>query len=323
MGINLIIALSLIIYIPFLIGSIFKSNDLKFSLKWFRGILLLGYFLQLIYTLQFSRDISYFTIFVFCLVVISIIFIRKNSKEKINHINKADILFLVILTLFIANSILSILSNPVFSWDAVAIWFNKTRAINAFQPISQLPIVNYPNFGPFLWNFVFNLTDNQEAYGRILFPIFYFLFYLGIYEFYKKKINRYYLIIILTFLMSLFYNEFAINGYQDVLLFSISGYSLLLFLKLYNCIFLYKNYKNPEFLSIFLTYLLCISSMGIIKNEGIVFGLIFYLFSIPLVYSLAKYNKIFLIYSIVPIFSILLFWPIVLKINSINPTKIQ
>ena len=64
---------------------------------------------------------------------------------------------------------LLVLSDSVNAWDAVAIWYAKTRALLEWQPLSATPVPVYPELGPMGWSLLVAIAGTfAEPVGRLL-----------------------------------------------------------------------------------------------------------------------------------------------------------
>jgi hypothetical protein len=124
---------------------------------------------------------------------------------------------------------LVVLSQPVNDWDAVAIWYAKTRALLEWQPLSATPFPVYPELGPMGWSLVLAIAGPfAEPVGRLLF--------LGLYLAWLTSLPlwlparpplRIRLALILAVAAYVDFGKIT-NGYQDAVVMSVAGLSAML-----------------------------------------------------------------------------------------------
>jgi hypothetical protein len=121
---------------------------------------------------------------------------------------------------------LLVLSQPVNAWDAVAIYYRKTRALLAWLPLSAMPTAVYPELGPMGWSLLLAIAGaSAEPVGRLLFLGFYLAWLTTLPQWLPSPAplpTRLALILAVAAYVDL---GKITNGYQDAVVMSVAGLS--------------------------------------------------------------------------------------------------
>ena len=215
----------------------------------------------------FSTNYSYIILIILFLSLI----LNFNSLNYIsNSISINDLRFIFIFFLSFLVLSVSIVSNLYLEWDG-QVWINK--AINFYDnksvfnlKILEIDIIkNYPHLGSMLWGVFWKISIiNHEVFGRV---IYVFIYVLSIVITVRKLSYQWWLqyIFLISFIFFTF-DLYLFSGYQECLMFSM----ILILMHLF---FRFKNKFNNFF--ILLTSLVFVSLLSWVKNEGVVYFLIF------------------------------------------------
>jgi hypothetical protein len=215
----------------------------------------------------FSTNYSYIILIILFLSLI----LNFNSLNYIsNSISINDLRFIFIFFLSFLVLSVSIVSNLFLEWDG-QVWINK--AINFYDnksvfnlKILEIDIIkNYPHLGSMLWGVFWKISIiNHEVFGRL---IYVFIYVLSIVITVRKLSYQWWLkyIFLISFIFFTF-DLYFFSGYQECLMFSM----ILILMHLF---FRFKNKFNNVF--ILLTSLVFFSLLSWVKNEGVVYFLIF------------------------------------------------
>jgi len=215
----------------------------------------------------FSTNYSYIILIILFLSLI----LNFNSLNYIsNSISINDLRFIFIFFLSFLVLSVSIVSNLFLEWDG-QVWINK--AINFYDnksvfnlKILEIDIIkNYPHLGSLLWGIFWKLSIiNHEVFGRV---IYVFIYVLSIVITVRKLRYQWWLQYIFFFSFIFFtFDLYLFSGYQESLMFSM----ILILMHLF---FRFKNKFNNFF--ILLISLVFFSLLSWVKNEGVVYFLIF------------------------------------------------
>ena len=215
----------------------------------------------------FSTNYSYIILIILFLSLI----LNFNSLNYIsNSISINDLRFIFIFFLSFLVLSVSIVSNLFLEWDG-QVWINK--AINFYDnksafnlKILEIDIIkNYPHLGSLLWGIFWKISIiNHEVFGRV---IYVFIYVLSIVITVRKLRYQWWLQYIFFFSFIFFtFDLYLFSGYQECLMFSMILILMHLFLR-------FKNKLNNVF--ILLISLVFFSLLSWVKNEGVVYFLIF------------------------------------------------
>lgn len=228
-------------------------------------------FLLLVASFFLRKDSNIVLYFLLCFFLFNLFFFIKDSFnffkfEKI-IINKEFIIFFLLVFIFSIN----LSNNLKIGWDAQNYWLLKKLVFTNNGDIFDLqftPMQSYPYLGSFLWFFYSKVSfPGYEYFGRIFYI---FLFLVSIFSLLSISrldfIKNFILIIASVFII---YNLNLFNGYQEVLIFSLTVILTKNFYKYLNSF--EKNSSNNYF------YFIAIIILNIlfIKNDALVIIFIF------------------------------------------------
>ena len=124
---------------------------------------------------------------------------------------------------------LLVLSDSVNAWDAVAIWYAKTRVLLEWQPLSATPVPVYPELGPMGWSLLLAIAGTfAEPVGRLLFLGLY-LAWLASLSLWLPSPAPLHTRLALILAVAAYVDLWTItNGYQDAVVMSVAGLSAAL-----------------------------------------------------------------------------------------------
>jgi hypothetical protein len=229
-------------------------------------------FLLLVASFFLRKDSNIVLYFLLCFFSFNLFFFIKDSfnffKFKKIIINKEFIIFFLLVFIFSVN----LSNNLKIGWDAQNYWLLKKLVFTNNGDIFDLqftPMKSYPYLGSFLWFFYSKVSfAGYEYFGRIFYV---FLFLVSIFSVLSISrldfIKNFLLIIASVFLI---YNLNLFNGYQEVLIFSLTLILTKAFYKYLN-FFEKKNSSHNYF------YFIAIIILNIlfIKNDSLVIIFIF------------------------------------------------
>lgn len=215
----------------------------------------------------FSMNYSYIILIILFLSLI-LNFNALNYISNSIYINDLRFIFIFFLSFLVLS--VSIVSNLFLEWDG-QVWINK--AINFYDnksafnlKILEIDIIkNYPHLGSLLWGIFWKISIiNHEVFGRL---IYVFIYVLSIVITVRKLSYQWWLQYIFLILFIFFtFDLYFFSGYQECLMFSM----ILILMHLF---FRFKNKFNNVF--ILLISLVFFSLLSWVKNEGVVYFLIF------------------------------------------------
>jgi hypothetical protein len=216
-----------------------------------------------------SNVILYFLLFYFLL---NLFFFIKDSfnffKIKKILINRELIILFLLFFIFSIN----LSNNLKIGWDAQNYWLLKKLVFTNNGDIFDLqftPMQSYPYLGSFLWFFYSKISfAGYEYFGRIFYV---FLFLVSIFSVLSISrldfIKNFSLTIASVFLI---YDLSLFNGYQEVLIFSLT---LILSKTFYKYLSSYEKKNSPHNLFYFIAII--ILNLLFIKNDALVIIFIF------------------------------------------------
>jgi len=286
----------------------FKENNLFLNLNysWFFGNVVFSFFIFLLFVF---KKMSFLNLKVFLLMLffITILFIVSFLREKRKiELKKSNLIYLISILFFFTPLMIESLTSFLISWDSLAIWFLKAKALYIDKDI--LSFLKNENFyyssqaypvGILLIISVYYRLINQVNDQAIQFYFVWFfinmsfLFFGLLIKFFEKFFSK--LILFLLTLSIMVNSAFIIyshNGYVDLQL----GY---IFLTIFSFFYFFIVEKE----NLFVYSRLIILGLGyslMIKNEALPFS-VFCIFILLIIYLL-KYNlliffkKIFFIF---------------------------
>jgi hypothetical protein len=262
--------------------------------------------IKILYDLDFLEIIS-INLFIFLFVFLLISFFPMNftyviliilflslilNYNSLNYISKSisvnDYRFIFIILLSSLVLSVSIVSNLFLEWDG-QVWINK--AINFYEnkslfnlKILEIDIIkNYPHLGSLLWGIFWKISIiNNEVFGRI---IYVFIYVLSI-AITVRKLSYQWVLQYIFFISFIFFtfDLYFFSGYQECLMFS-------MILILMNLFFRFQNKFDNIF--ILLVSLMFFNLLSWVKNEGVVYFLIFIILTL---YRVKNY-RILIVFS--------------------------
>ena len=231
-------------------------------------------FLLLAASFFLRKDSNIVLYFLLCFFSFNLFFFIKDSfnffKFKKIIINKEFIIFFLLVFIFSIN----LSNNLKIGWDAQNYWLLKKLVFTNNGDIFDLqftPMKSYPYLGSFLWFFYSKVSfAGYEYFGRIFYV---FLFLVSIFSVFSISrldfIKNFLLIIASVFLI---YNLNLFNGYQEVLIFSLTLILTKAFYKYLN-----SFEKNNSFHNYFYFITIIMLNIIFIKNDALVIIFIFLL----------------------------------------------
>ena len=252
-------------------------------------LLLASFFLR-----KNSNIVLYFLLFFFAF---NLFFFIKDSfnffKIKKIIINKEFTIFFLLVFIFSIN----LSNNLKIGWDAQNYWLIKKLVFTNNGDIFDLqftPMKSYPYLGSFLWFFYSKVSfPGYEYFGRIFYIFLFLISIFSVLSISKLDFTKNFLLIIAS--VFLIYNLNLFNGYQEVLIFSLTLILTKTFYKYLNSFEINKSsYNYLSFIAIIILNIL------FIKNDALVIIFIF-LLSLLLIKIKTK-NKIKFVLIIFSVF---------------------
>lgn len=259
-------------------------------------LLIVSFFLR-----KNSNIVLYFLLFFF---LFNLFFFIKDLfyffKTKKIIINKE---FIILFLLFFIFSI-NLSNNLKIGWDAQNYWLIKKLVFTNNGDIFDLqftPMKSYPYLGSFLWFFYSKISfAGYEYFGRIFYIFLFLVSIFSLFNISKLDFSKKFLLTIAS--VFLIYNIYLFNGYQEVLIFSLT---LILTKTFYN--YFKSSKKNNSFNNYFYFIAIIILNILFIKNDALLIIFTF-LFSLLLINIkiIDKFKVLFIIFFVI-IFKYLLF----------------
>ena len=262
-----------------ILSNLFKKNYNIFFRSFMALVLVIDifYFSYIAFeSYTFSNTIV--SLLIICLIIILIIKYKKISSHISRKLNLTHLGVLLIVLLTFSE----IYTRELIAGDALAVYYLKAKAIYYQIPIVEMPTASYSLYPSILWLILCGMIGIELGadFSRYFFPVVAVLAFYGIYyESYKKYdcyFNKSYLLL------------FTITPY---ILLRISGFYPITmgyfdwFVGLFLMYLTYLLIYDEEPLKI--NYILILSTIGLIKLEGIIYlNIIFFIFLIK------KYNEI-------------------------------
>jgi hypothetical protein len=285
-----LLVITIFCYPTKILADLFNKEEKNFIQRLEIGIVI-NIFLLLLLSLFYRKNLSiilYFGLFLF--LFNSFHFIRdliKSFKIKKIIISKEFITLFLLVFIFSIN----LSNNLKIGWDAQNYWLVKKLVFTNGGDIFDLqstPMKSYPYLGSFLWFFYSKISiSGHEYFGRIFYI---FLFLISIFATLDilniEPIKKFLVTITTVFLI---YSLSLFNGYQEVLIFSLT---IILTKSFYKYLNFYKesNYFKGYF---YFIAIICLSII-LIKNDGLAIVLVF-LFSLCFTKMIIKEKLNFLL----------------------------
>lgn len=252
----------------------FRGNkNINLIEKLEKGIVINIFFLLIISFLlrKNSNVVFYFCLFFFLINLFSIIKdYFELSKLKKFILNKEFVILFVLTFIFSIN----LSNNLKLGWDAQNYWLIKKLVFTNNGDIFDLqytPMKSYPYLGSFLWFFYtkFSITG-YEYFGRIFYIFLFLVSIFSVFSISKLDFIKNFLLTIAT--VFLIYNLSLFNGYQEILIFSLTAI-------LVKTIYKYFNYFDEDYTFNNYYYFIGVIFLNIlfIKNDALVIIFIFLL----------------------------------------------
>ena len=254
-------------------------------------------FLLLVASFFLRKNSNIVLYFLFIFFLFNLFFFIKDSfnffKFKKIIINKEFIIFFLLVFIFSIN----LSNNLKIGWDAQNYWLLKKLVFTNNGDIFDLqltPMKSYPYLGSFLWFFYSKVSfAGYEYFGRIFYV---FLFLVSIFSVLSISrldfIKNFLLIIASVFLI---YNLNLFNGYQEVLIFSLT---LILTKAFYKYLNFFKK-KNSSHNYFYFTAIIILNIL-FIKNDSLI--IIFIFLSSLLLIKIQTTDKIKFVFVIFSVF---------------------
>jgi hypothetical protein len=264
-----------------------KKIKILYDLDFFE-IISINLFIFLFVFLLISFFSMNFTYVILIILFLSLI-LNYNSLNYISRsisVNDLGFIFIILLSSLVLS--VSIVSNLFLEWDG-QVWINK--AINFYEnksffnlKILEIDIIkNYPHLGSLLWGIFWKISIiNNEVFGRIIY-VFIYVLSIGITV---RKLGYQWVLQYIFFISFIFFtfDLYFFSGYQECLMFS-------MILILMNLFFRFQNKFDNIF--ILLVSLMFFNLLSWVKNEGVVYFLIFIILTL---YRVKNY-RILIVFS--------------------------
>lgn len=160
---------------------------------------------------------------------------------------------------------------PVDDWDAVAIWYAKTRGLLEGRSLAQLPEPTYPFAGSAAWAAMLMLTGlEREPLARLVFPMLTMawlaslpLMFPGL----TRPRGTLTFSALLAIAVAAIDSKAVTSGYQDTVLCAMAGISAVLLTR----VLLQDGPPSRHIVSL---ALVLAGTLGLIKNEGFVLAIV-------------------------------------------------
>jgi hypothetical protein len=267
-----------------------KKIKILYDLDFFE-IISINLFIFLFVFLLISFFSMNFTYVILIILFLSLI-LNYNSLNYISRsisVNDLGFIFIILLSSLVLS--VSIVSNLFLEWDG-QVWINK--AINFYEnksffnlKILEIDIIkNYPHLGSLLWGIFWKISIiNNEVFGRI---IYVFIYVLSI-AITVRKLGYQWVLQYIFFISFIFFtfDLYFFSGYQECLMFS-------MILILMNLFFRFQNKFDNIF--ILLVSLMFFNLLSWVKNEGIIYFLIFIILTL---YRVKNYRILIVFSSVI------------------------
>ena len=252
----------------------FRDNkNINLIEKLEKGIVINIFFLLIIsfFLRKNSNVVFYFCLFFFLINLFSIIKdYFELSKLKKFILNKEFVILFVLTFIFSIN----LSNNLKLGWDAQNYWLIKKLVFTNNGDIFDLqytPMKSYPYLGSFLWFFYSKVSfTGYEYFGRIFYIFLFLVSIFSVFSISKLDLIKNFLLTIAT--VFLIYNLNLFNGYQEILIFSLTAI-------LVKTIYKYFNYFDKDYTFNNYYYFIGIIFLNIlfIKNDALIIIFIFLL----------------------------------------------
>lgn len=318
-------AITAITIIPTLIGFLLPIRYTNWATRWLWAILMIGIVMTLIYS-----PAAYVVIILAAIAGLIRLIIYSRTQRSHIELTVPMIIGIVMVLVLLAITWSDVINNPLdpgVAWDAAVIWFTKAKHIYYWRDFDFIAMINYPNVGPNLWAYVMSFSGLQEHLGRLMFPAIYAFWFALVLRNVRDRI--YSLVLLLPLLACGIYLLLpgTVNGYQDIFLGIVAATGGYL---LYNVIF--NSYTDPKQKRWdFILGLFFCGAISLIKNEGLVFGIIIVLCFVSvylvqhfkMIKSELRRNWKWGLLGAVLIVAPIVVWNIVLVYHNVNLAHVQ
>jgi hypothetical protein len=231
-------------------------------------------FLLLIASFLLRKNSNIILYFLFFFFLLNLFFFIKDSfnffKIKKIVVNKEFIILFLLVFIFSIN----LSNNLKIGWDAQNYWLLKKLVFANNGDIFDLqftPMKSYPYLGSFLWFFYSKVSfAGYEYFGRIFYIFLFLVSIFSVLGISRLDFTKNLLLTIAS--VFLIYNLNLFNGYQEVLIFSLTLILTKTFYKYLN-----SSEKNNSSHNYFYFIAIIILNILFIKNDALVIIFIFLL----------------------------------------------
>lgn len=254
-------------------------------------------FLLLIASFFLRKDSNIVLYFLLCFFLFNLFFFIKDSfnffKIKKIVINKEFTIFFLLVFIFSIN----LSNNLKIGWDAQNYWLIKKLVFTNNGDIFDLqftPMKSYPYLGSFLWFFYSKVSfAGYEYFGRIFYIFLFLVSTFSVFGISKLDFTKNFLLVIAS--VFLIYNLNLFNGYQEVLIFSLTLILTKTFYKYLNSFEISNSSHNYLFF-----IAIIILNILFIKNDALIIIFIFLLSLLLIKIKTAdKFKFVFVIFSVI------------------------
>ena len=268
-----LLVITIFCYPSKILANFFNKDEKNFIQRLEIGIVI-NIFLLLLLSLFYRKDLStilYFALILFLFNLYHFIIDLIESIKIIKIIISKEFIFLFLLVFIFS---INLSNNLKLGWDAQNYWLVKKIVFTNGGDIFDLqytPMKSYPYLGSFLWFFYtkFSITG-YEYFGRIFYIFLFLVSIFSVFSISKLDLIKNFLLTIAT--VFLIYNLNLFNGYQEILIFSLTAI-------LVKTIYKYFNYFDKDYTFNNYYYFIGIIFLNIlfIKNDALIIIFIFLL----------------------------------------------
>lgn len=232
-------------------------------------------------------------------------------------------LWAVLIAVFGAGIAIATVWLPVDDWDAVAIWYAKTRALLLWRPLADLPLPTYPDLGPSAWALMLSLTGlGNEPIARLVFPAIGVawlaslpLLFAGLIREWRPPL----ILALFVIAVATFDFQTATSGYQDPIVAAVAGIAAIL---LGNVLL---REGEPRRGQVALAFFFA-GSLGMIKAEGALLGIILVV-SWSVVFAVTRgwraLRTAIPVATVAMYVGLVLLWPVTIGLAGIDVSRMQ
>ncbi len=319
-------ALLTLVGIPLLIGSALPGPGRNLGTRWWFGTIIAGLTVIVGHAAGAPRAMTLAAV----IAVAAVGIVRGRRWVAPSRDWTAAVTVLLLLAPALAQC-LSTLIQPVAGYDGIVIWYSKTKALFAWQPMAALPFARYPNMGPAQW--FLNLAwagEGQEHVGRLVFVLASLAWIWALRELWPAPMPWSSVVVVpIVGLVFMDVDPEHTSGYQDAFLMATAAMACTLITKV-----LTRDSgaggastSGSPRQDITLAALFA-GSLGLIKQEGLFLGLI--LVSVGALSLLGGADRDrrraltgFLWPALALYAALALLWPLLVSLHGMNPLNIQ